>query len=104
MVSQFVIPSRQHLGGYLPYAFSENGVAMLSSVLKSKRAIDVNIQIMRAFTRLRQMALDNKEVWKKINEMEKKSDSNFKVVFDTLRSILLAGPDKPLKIKGFSKE
>ena len=55
MVSQIVIPSKQSLGGYFPYAFTEQGIAMLSSVLNSKRAINVNIQIMRIFTKLREM-------------------------------------------------
>lgn len=88
---------------YLPYAFTEQGVAMLSSVLNSERAIQVNIQIMRAFMNLRHMALSYKEIWKKIEGMEKKYDESFKVVFDTLKSILLAGPEKLKKKIGFEK-
>src|SRR3989338_9556877 len=60
MVSQNVIPSKQSLGGYLPYAFTEQGIAMLSSVLKSKRAIHVNIAIMRAFVKLREILASHK--------------------------------------------
>ena len=57
MVSQNAIPSKKHLGGYLPYAFTEHGILMLSSVLNSERAVEVNIQIMRTFTKLRQLML-----------------------------------------------
>ena len=88
---------------YLPYAFTEHGVAMISNVLNSGRAIEVSIQIVKAFIKLRYLALEHKEIWKKIDEMEKKYDDSFKVVFDTLKSILLAGPGKLLRIKGFSK-
>lgn len=88
----------------LPYAFTENGIAMLSSVLKSKRAVQVNIQIMRAFTKLRQMMLNNKEILKKIDDMEQKYDAKLKIVFDTLRHILLY-PKTELKEKiGFNKQ
>mgnify|MGYP001559553191 CR=1 FL=1 len=65
LVSQNVIPSKRSLGGYLPYAFTEQGVAMLSSVLNSKRAIMVNIQIMRAFTKLREMLITHADFKKK---------------------------------------
>ncbi|MBN1621153.1 MAG: ORF6N domain-containing protein [Endomicrobiales bacterium] len=102
LVSQNVIPSRKHLGGYLPYAFTENGVAMLSSVLRSERAIQVNIQIMRAFTRLRHLAVNYKEIWEKIEEMERKYDSKFKTVFEALKMLLFSGTNEPVKVKGFS--
>lgn len=69
----------------LPYAFTENGVAMLSSVLNSKLAIHVNIQIMRTFTRLREILLTHKDLARKLAGMEKKYDSQFKVVFDAVR-------------------
>jgi hypothetical protein len=62
MLSQNAIPSRKQLGGFLPYAFTEHGILMLSSVLNSERAIQVNIQIMRAFTRLRQIISRNKDL------------------------------------------
>ncbi|PQP33783.1 DNA-binding protein, partial [Desulfobacteraceae bacterium SEEP-SAG9] len=72
----------------LPRAFTEQGVAMLSSVLKSERAIEVNIEIMRAFSRLRQMLSTHKGLKKKIELMEKKYDENFKIVFEALKQLL----------------
>jgi len=87
----------------LPYAFTENGVAMLSSVLNSRRAVQVNIQIMRTFTRLREMLLTHKDLKQKIEAMEKKYDYQFKVVFDTIRQ-LLEPPQKPKKRIGFLRE
>ena len=84
----------------MPYAFSEQGVAMLSSVLNSERAILVNIQIMRAFTQLRRMLLTNHDLRRKIAEMEKKYDKQFSVVFDAIRQ-LLTPPEKPHRRIGF---
>ena len=72
----------------LPYAFTENGVAMLSSVLNSQRAIQVNIQIMRTFTKIREMFATHKELKQKIEEMEKKYDHQFKIVFDAIRQLI----------------
>ncbi|MDH3973205.1 MAG: ORF6N domain-containing protein [Deltaproteobacteria bacterium] len=80
--------------------FTEQGVAMLSSVLRSDRAIEVNIAIMRAFVKLREMLASNKELSKKLEEMEKKYDEQFKVVFDTIRA-LMASSDKPKREIGF---
>ncbi len=71
-----------------PYAFTEQGVSMLSSVLHSPRAIQVNIQIMRTFTRMKQVLLDHKALWRKIDEMEKKYDQEFQVVFEAIRKLL----------------
>jgi hypothetical protein len=88
LVSQSVIPSKQSLGGYLPYVFTQEGVAMLSSVLRSKRAIQVNIAIMRAFVRLREMMESNKELASKVNALEKKYDSQFAVVFQAIRQLM----------------
>jgi phage regulator Rha-like protein len=85
---------------YLPYAFTENGVAMLSGVLNSKRAIQVNIQIMRTFTRLREIMASHKDLARKIEEMEKKYDYQFKVVFDAIKQ-LLEPPVKAKKKIGF---
>ncbi|MCX5749251.1 MAG: ORF6N domain-containing protein [Candidatus Saganbacteria bacterium] len=73
---------------YLMYAFTEQGIAMLSSVLNSKRAVLVNIQVMRTFTKLRTMLSGYKELRNKIEEMEKKYDGQFKIVFDALREML----------------
>ncbi len=79
---------------YLPYVFTEQGVAMLSSVLNSKRAILVNIQVMRAFTKLREMLLSHEDLRRKIEAMERKYDQQFKVVFDAIRK-LLTPQEKP---------
>jgi len=73
---------------YLPYVFTEQGVAMLSSVLNSKRAVEVNVQIIRTFVKLREMVISNKELRIKIEEMERKYDKRFKIIFDTLREFL----------------
>jgi hypothetical protein len=88
---------------YRPYVFTENGVAMLSSVLNSQRAIHVNIQIMRTFARLREMLMTHKDLKQKIEEMEKKYDYQFKIVFDAIRQ-LLEPPEKPKKRIGFLAE
>ena len=87
LVSQNVIPSKQSLGGYLPYVFTQEGVAMLSSVLRSKRAIQVNVAIMRAFVRLRKILESNEELNRKFAAVIRKlgeHDKYFKVVFDEL--------------------
>jgi len=82
----------------LPYAFTEQGVAILSSILKSKRAIQVNIQIMKTFVQLRRMYLNNKELADKINELEKKYDKQFKLVFDALRALITTESPSKRKI------
>lgn len=82
------------------YAFTEQGVAMLSSVLKSKKAIRVNIQIMRTFSRLREMAMTHIELKRKIEEMEKRYDKQFKIVFEAINR-LLDPPKEPKKKIGF---
>src|SRR2546425_795770 len=82
--SQIVISSWGGLRRAAPYAFTEQGVAMLSSVLRSKRAVRVNIEIMRAFVRLRQMLATHAELARKIEALEKKYDAQFKVVFDAI--------------------
>jgi len=87
LTSQFVISS---WGGvrHPPMAFTEQGVAMLSSVLKSNRAIQVNIQIMRAFTQLRQMIVSHEDLKRKIDAMETRYDQQFRVVFDAIRQLM----------------
>jgi hypothetical protein len=87
--SQFAT-SKKGRGGrrYPPYAFTEQGVAMLSSVLSSERAIKVNIEIMRAFVRLRQILASNKELAKRLDELENKYDAQFKIVFDAIRQLM----------------
>ncbi len=102
--SQFVISNSDKMGlRYPPMAFTEQGVAMLSSVLKSERAILVNIQIMRAFTRLRRMLADNEDLRRKIEEMESKYDKQFRIVFEAIQQ-LLATEEKPVKKIGYLKE
>lgn len=86
---------------YLPFAFTQEGVAMLSSVLNSERAIMVNIQIMRAFTQLRRMLLTNVDLKRKIEEMEKKYDKQFAIVFQAIKQLLEPEPKKERKIIGF---
>ncbi len=85
---------------YLPYAFTEQGIAMLSSVLNSKRAIQVNIQIMRTFTKLREMMQTHKDLKRKVESMEKKYDHQFRIVFDAIKK-LLEPPAKTKKSIGF---
>ncbi len=99
--SQFVTSKSDKMGlRYKPMAFTEQGVAMLSSVLNSETAIQVNIQIMRTFTKLREMLATHKDLQKKIEEMEGKYDKQFKVVFDALRGLIEA-PEKPKKKIGY---
>jgi hypothetical protein len=99
LVSQNVIPHKKYLGGSLPNAFTENGVAMLSSVLNSERAIQVKISIMRAFTLLRETLTSHSELKRKIEAMEKKYDAQFKVVFDAIRQLM--APEKEKRKIGF---
>ena len=84
----------------LPYAFTEQGVSMLSGVLRSKKAITVNIGIMRAFVKMREMLDENKELRRKLDSMEKKFDDQFKLVFDAIRKIIIE-KDKPKNPIGF---
>jgi hypothetical protein len=86
--SQIVISSWGGLRRAAPYAFTEQGVAMLSSVLRSKRAVQVNIEIMRAFVRLRRMLTSHTELARKLEILEKKYDAQFRVVFDALRQLM----------------
>ncbi len=101
MVSQNVIPGRGKLGGALPFAFTEQGVAMLSSVLRSKRAVQVNIAIMRAFVRLRELLSTHADLARKLEAMEKKYDTQFKVVFDAIRQLMSPPPSSTKKEIGF---
>jgi hypothetical protein len=86
-----------------PYAFTEQGVAMLSGVLRSTRAVQVNIAIMRAFVRLRELLATHKDLARKLEELEKKYDAQFKVVFNAI-NMLMAPPEKPRKQIGFRVE
>lgn len=100
--SQIVTSSGWGGRRYPPYVFTEQGVAMLSSVLRSSRAIQVNIEIMRAFVRLRRLLASNVELARKINDLEKKYDDQFKVVFDAIKQ-LMAPPEPPKRPIGFPK-
>lgn len=103
LLSQNVIPSKKYLGGYQPYAFTELGVAMLSSVLRSQRAVLVNIAIMRAFVRLRQILSAHKELAQKLNILERKiekHDTEIRAIFDAIRQ-LMSPPSKSQKRIGF---
>ncbi len=86
----------------LPYVFTEQGVAMLSSVLKSQKAIEVNIQIIRTFTKLREIVLENKELAKRLDELEQKYGKNIADIFSLLRR-LVAEKKKPKGPMGFSR-
>jgi hypothetical protein len=100
-----IVTSNSGRGGrrYAPYAFTEQGVAMLSSVLRSRRAVQVNIAIMRAFVRLREMLLTNADLARKLAALEAKYDSQFKSVFDAIRQ-LMTPPDPPRRRIGFRTE
>jgi len=98
--SQFGTLKRGQHSKYLPYAFTEQGIAMLSSVLHSERAIKVNIAIMRAFVKLRELLLSNKKLNQQLQEMEAKYDKQFKIVFEVLQQ-LMETPNKPRKDIGF---
>ena len=89
---------------YLPYAFTEQGVAMLSSVLNSDRAVQVNIEIMRAFVRLREMMSTHKDLARKLETLEKKYDAQFRVVFDAIRQLMTPSEPKKRKIGFLVKE
>ena len=86
-----------------PFAFTEHGILMLSSVLNSKRAIQVNIQIMRTFSQLREMLAGNKDLRKKIEEMEKRYDHQFQIVFKAIKELLEPPAPKPKGAIGFGQ-
>jgi hypothetical protein len=99
--SQFVISKADRTGlRHPPMAFTEQGVAMLSSVLRSKRAVSVNIEIMRAFVKLRQMLASNAELARRLEELESKYDKQFGIVFDAIRQ-LVTTPVRDRKEIGF---
>lgn len=87
-----------------PYAFTEQGVAMLSSVLRSPRAVRVNIEIMRAFVRLRQMLATHADLARRLDELENKYDTQFRVVFDAIRELMAPPPEPSRKRIGFHPE
>jgi hypothetical protein len=105
--SQIVTLNEVRRGGrgrhakYLPYAFTEQGVAMLSSVLKSKRAVQVNVEIMRAFVRMRDLAGHNRDLVKRLDELESRYDRQFKIVFDAIRELMTPPQPTPKRRIGF---
>ncbi len=97
--SQFVISSWGGRRTY-PYAFTEQGVGMISGVLRSEKAVQINIMIMRAFVKMRELIDENKELKSKLDELENKYDQQFQVVFDALRKIIVK-ENEPRKSIGF---
>lgn len=107
LVSQNVIPSKGVFGGAMPMAFREQGVAMLSSVLRSKRAVEVNIAIMRTFVQLRRLMDSNRDLARKINALEKKYDEQFAMVFKVIKQLLAEDEARKQKSKrriGFNQD
>ena len=102
MRSQFGTSKGRGGRRYLPYVFTEQGVAMLSSVLHSERAILVNIEIMRALVRLRQMLVSNADLARKLAALERKYDAQFKVVFDVIRELMTPPEPKKKRSIGFA--
>ncbi len=105
--SQFVISSWGGVRRANPYAFTEQGVAMLSSVLRSKNAILVNIAIMRAFVKLRRILLTHKELSRKLSDLERKfekHDVEIQSIFGAIRQLMAPPPEKPRRIIGFKSQ
>jgi len=103
MVSQNAIPSKQVLGGYLPYAFSEHGVLMLSNVLKSKSAIQMSVRIIEVFVKMREMLSAHKDILMKVEQLEQKvnkHDQSLQIIFNALKQ-LLNPKIEPRKLLGF---
>jgi ORF6N domain len=103
MVSQNAIPSKQHLGGSLPYAFTEHGVLMLANVLKSEQAITMSIRIIEIFVKLRAVLLTHKDILLKLEQLEKtavRQDDDIKLIFEYLKE-LLNPPTEPMRKIGF---
>lgn len=100
-VSQNVIPPGYNVGTSFIMAFSEQGVAMLSSVLRSKTAVQVNISIMRAFVLMRQMVMGYEELLKRIEELEESTDAQFSEIYQALTQLLSKPEPKPRKPIGY---
>ena len=107
MVSQNVTPSRKYLGGSLPYVFTEQGVSMLSGILNSKRAVQVNIAVMRAFVKLREVMATHKDLAYKIEALERKyskHDAEIQVIFKAIKKLLAPPPAPPKRRIGFTAD
>lgn len=106
MVSQNAIPSKKHLGGALPYAFTEHGVLMLANVLKSDQAIIMSIRIIEIFVKLRESLLTHKEILIKLEQLERravKQDGDIKLIFKYLKE-LLNPKTEPIRKIGFKQK
>jgi phage regulator Rha-like protein len=104
MVSQNAIPSKQHLGGYLPYTFTEHGILMLANILKSEKAIQTSIRIIEIFIKLREMILTNKEILLKLEQLEQQTLNNtgdIHLIFEYLKKLLTPTSDIPHKRVGY---
>ncbi len=104
MVSQNAIPSKQHLGGSLPYAFTEHGVLMLANVLKSSRAIQMSVRIIDVFVKLRELLLSHKDILLKLEQFEKqliRNSDDIQMIFDVIKELLnpLQEPRKQIGYK-----
>ncbi len=97
--SQFVTASRRNIR-YVPYAFTEHGIIMAASILNSQRAIDASVYVVRAFIKLREMIASHKDLMKKLNDLEKKYDGQFQIVFEAIRQ-LIEVEEKPKRKIGF---
>lgn len=107
MVSQFAIPSKQHLGGYLPYAFTEHGVLMLASVLRSKIAMQVSVRIIETFVKMREMLSVHTDVLLKLERLETqtwKNTEDIQVVFKYLKQLLIPAEQANRRRIGFRKD
>jgi hypothetical protein len=104
MVSQNAIPSKQHLGGFLPYTFTEHGILMLANVLRSNKAIQASIRIIEIFIKIREMLLIHKDILLKLEQLEKQTLHNtedIRLVFEYLKKLLTPAPEKPRKRIGY---
>ena len=101
MVSQNAIPSKQHLGGTRPYVFTEQGLYMLATILKSSVATEVSIAIIRTFTKLREFSKHYNTLAKKIMEVERKSDKQYKALQKALDELIASSDEADKKVMGF---
>lgn len=104
VVSQNVIPSKKYFGGAQPFAFTETGVAMLSSILRSKKAIEMNVAIVRTFVQLRKLANNYEELIVKMQEMELNYNEQFSEIYEVLQQLLSKPEEKPRTKIGYKKD
>lgn len=107
MVSQIAIPSRQHLGGYLPYAFTEHGVLMLASILRSKIAMQVSVRIIETFVKMREMLSAHSEILLKLEQLERQTTKNtedVQEVFKYLKQLLIPAEQVNRRRIGFRQD